>query len=64
MSELPSAPFERIMKNVGAHRVGEDAKEKMREIVEEYSIKLATKSSENGRTRWKKDNKGRRRKAR
>jgi DNA-binding protein len=44
MSELPSAPFERIMKNVGAHRVGEDAKEKMREIVEEYSIKLATKA--------------------
>lgn len=44
MSELPNAPFERILKNVGAHRVGEDAKEKMREIVEDYSIKIATKA--------------------
>ena len=44
MSEIPIAPFERILKNAGAHRVGEDAKEKMRETVEEYGIKIATRA--------------------
>ena len=44
MSELPTAPFERILRNVGAERVGEDAKDKLREVAEDYSIKIATRA--------------------
>lgn len=44
MSELPDAPFERILKNVGAARVGDDARDKLREVSEDYAIRIATQA--------------------
>lgn len=41
---LPLAQLDRIMKNAGAQRVGEDAKKKMAEILEEYALDIAKKA--------------------
>jgi histone H3/H4 len=48
MAELPIAPIGRIMKNAGAHRVSDDARNVVARYVEEdvqkvtsYSVKLA-----------------------
>ena len=45
MAELPIAPFERILKKAGAHRVSEDAAEKLRDILEEEATELAKKAN-------------------
>lgn len=45
MTELPDAPFERILKNAGAARVGDDARDKLREVAEDYAIKIATQAA-------------------
>jgi len=46
MVELPLAPMERIIKNAGGKRVGEDAKRALAEVIEEYGIKVAKKAIE------------------
>ncbi len=45
MGEIPLAPLERILKKAGAERVSEDAKEKMREVLEDYAIDLGAKAN-------------------
>jgi len=41
MSKIPLAIMERILKEGGAERVSEDAKEALAEILEEYGLELA-----------------------
>lgn len=41
MSELPTAPFERILKEAGAERVSVDAVRQLAEIIEDASKELA-----------------------
>ena len=43
---LPLAAMERLLKKAGASRVSEDAKEALREILEEYTDKIGKKASE------------------
>ena len=38
---LPLAPFERVLRDVGAERVSPDAANALREITEEYAMDLA-----------------------
>ena len=45
MSELPIAPIERIAKKAGAARISEEAKAKLRDIIEEYALDIAAKSN-------------------
>jgi len=45
MAEIPLAPFERIFKNAGAERTGEDALKAIREAVEDYAEALAETST-------------------
>ena len=45
MSELPIAPIERIAKKAGAARISEDAKAKLRDILEEYALDIAAKAN-------------------
>ena len=41
MSKLPLANMERLLKEGGAERVSEDAKEALAEVLEEYGLEIA-----------------------
>lgn len=45
MSGLPLSALENLMKEKGAERVSEDAKEEMKKILENYIYDLAVKAS-------------------
>ncbi|MBI4154573.1 histone family protein [Candidatus Woesearchaeota archaeon] len=45
-SILPVAAMEKLLKKAGASRVSEDAKESLREILEEYADKIGKKAVE------------------
>lgn len=47
MPELPLTPLGRIMKNGGAERVSESAKEALREYLEEISVEITLLALEN-----------------
>lgn len=44
MSELPIAPFKRLIKNTGARRVSEDAVDALVIVVEEIANEIAEKA--------------------
>ncbi len=41
---LPAAAMEKLLKKAGAHRVSADAKEKLREVLQDYSMELGAKA--------------------
>jgi len=41
---LPAAAMEKLLKKAGAARVSEDAKEKLREVMEEYAESIGSKA--------------------
>lgn len=43
-SILPAAAMEKLLKKAGAERVSEDAKHKLREVLEEYSGQLGARA--------------------
>ncbi len=46
MGELPIAPIDRLIRNAGAERVSEDAREAMAEILEDWASQIARKAIE------------------
>ncbi len=44
VSILPAAAMEKLLKKAGADRVSEDAKHKLREVLEEYAEALGAKA--------------------
>ncbi|HID42860.1 MAG TPA: histone family protein [Archaeoglobaceae archaeon] len=46
MAELPIAPIDRLIRNAGAERVSEDAREAMAEVLEEWASNIARKAIE------------------
>ncbi len=46
MAELPIAPIDRLMRNAGAERVSENAKELLAEVLEEWATEIARKAVE------------------
>ncbi len=44
MSDLPTAPIERIIRKAGASRVSPDGAEALRDVLEEMSIDIAAKA--------------------
>ncbi len=46
MGELPIAPIDRIIRNAGAERVSEDARETMAELLEEWATQVAKRAVE------------------
>jgi histone H3/H4 len=45
MTELPAAPFERILKKAGAKRVSQEAAEEFAKVMEEKMIKVAEEAA-------------------
>ncbi len=43
---LPLAAMEKLLKKAGANRVSEDAKEALRDLLEEYADNIGKKASE------------------
>jgi len=41
---LPAAAMEKLLKKAGASRVSEDAKEALREVLEDYALELGGKA--------------------
>jgi DNA-binding protein len=44
MKELPVASVDRIIRNAGADRVSEDAKEALASILEDYGMKVSVEA--------------------
>jgi DNA-binding protein len=42
---LPLVAMEKLLKKAGAHRVSEDAKEALRDVLEEYSFELGRRAN-------------------
>ena len=53
MSEIPLAPIGRIIKNAGAKRVSEDAKEALGKVLEQCGEDISKTSTSTCKTRWK-----------
>ena len=45
MAELPTAPFKRIVKNVGGGRVSSVAAEELRDAIEDISLEIASRAT-------------------
>ncbi len=45
MPDIPIAPMERLLKKAGAGRVGEDAKEKLSRVLEDYALQVGARAN-------------------